>query len=244
MRLASLMALAALVTALAAAPHPASAQSIAYAVPGRTNVRAGPGTEYPVVARVHGGTELIVFGCLSDRAWCDIQVYDTRGWISSRRLEFVYAGSRVLVPDYYGYFDAPIISFNFGYWDRYYEDRPFYRRWRRHQPRFNEPGPATNWPGIEHPGGGHAYQGPPKGGGYQGPGPEGYLPPVTGGYEPPGVGGGNAYQGPPKGGGYQDPGPEGYQPPVTGGYEQPGVGGGGPGGPMPLGKCPPDIVCQ
>ena len=212
------MALVALVVATAAAPQAASAQSIAYAVPGSTNVRAGPGTQYPIVARVRGGTEILVFGCLSDRAWCDIQVYDTRGWISSRRLEFVYAGSRVLVPEYYTYFRAPIISFDFGYWDRYYDDRPFYRRWRRNRPPSFQPGDVTNWPGIEHPGG-PVYQRPPRGGGYE--------PPVTGGgvgaYEQPGVDGG-IYEQPGDGGGF--------------------AGGGGPGGEqMPGVACPPGVVC-
>ena len=202
MRPASLMALVALLAALAVAPQAAFAQSVAYSVPGTTNVRAGPGTQYPVVARVHGGTELIVYGCLSDRAWCDVQVYDTRGWISSRRLEFVYADSRVPVPDYYGYFDAPIISFNFGYWDRHYDDRPFHRRWRRdRQPDYQHPDDVTNYPGIEHPGGGvSVYQGPPQ---------DDYLPPVTGGYDQPSGG----YEQPSVGGGV-GPGPDEQMPQV------------------------------
>jgi len=215
MRPGSLIALVAFVAALTVAPQAASAQSIAYAVPGSTNVRAGPGTQYPVVARVRGGTELLVYGCLSGRAWCDVQVYRTRGWMSSRRLEFVYAGSRVLVPEYYSYFDAPIISFNFGYWDRHYDDRPFYRRWRRdrdHRPRYNDDGPnydgATNWPGIERPGG-QVYQDPPQV------------------FEQP--------QGPYDGG---------LQPPSVSDATPPNVGEGIPGQQMPQGVCPPDVVCQ
>lgn len=226
MRPASLMALAALVTALAAAPQSASAQSIAYSVPGTTNVRAGPSTQYPVVARVRGGVEILVFGCLSDRAWCDVQVYDTRGWMSSRRLEFVYAGSRVLVPEYYAYFSAPIVRFDFGYWDRYYEDRPFYRRWRRghRSPQLDDLGPGTNYPGIEGPGSG--------GGVYQDPGGGGYVPPNAGGGYAPGMGG----DAPPVAGG--------YEPPAAGGGYDGGSIGGGPGEQMPSGTCPPDIVCQ
>ena len=223
------MALVALAAALAVAPQAASAQSIAYAVPGSTNVRAGPGTQYPVVARVRGGTEIIVYGCLSDRAWCDIQVYRTRGWMSSRRLEFVYAGSRVLVPEYYSYFDAPVIRFDFGYWDRYYDDRPFYRRWRRdrdRRPHINTDPPygggTTNFPGIERPGG-QVYQTP------QG----GYEQPPQGAYDPQSPVG--AY----------DPG---QQLPPDGSYDAspPDVGGGTeqvPAGQMPE-VCPPDVVCQ
>jgi uncharacterized protein YraI len=142
MRTASLIALAALTMVLA--PRTATAQEIAYSVPGTTNVRAGPGVEYPVVARVRGGVEIYVYGCLSDRAWCDVRVFETRGWMSARRLEFVYGGSRVLVPEYYAYFGAPYISFDFGYWDRYYEDRPFYRKWRRHRPPRLDGPPMTD----------------------------------------------------------------------------------------------------
>jgi uncharacterized protein YraI len=225
MRPVSLMALIALGVALAASPHSASAQSVAYSVPGSTNVRAGPGTQYPVVARVRGGVEILVYGCLSDRAWCDVQVYETRGWMSSRRLEFVYGGSRVLVPEYYAYFGAPFISFDFGYWDRYYEDRPFYRRWRRHNrpPRFEEP-PM----GDPLPPGPPQYNAPnpPGDGAYQNPPPD-YQQPPSGGYEPPVLGGGPGDQ-PPSGG---------PQPPVIGGG---GFGDQVPGG---AGLCPPGVVC-
>ena len=174
------MALAALLAALAATPRPASAEMLAYSVPGTTNVRAGPGTQYPVVARVRGGLEIIVFGCLSDREWCDIQVYDVRGWMSARRLQFAYAGNYVPVQDYWGYFGAPIISFNFGYWDNYYFDRPWYRKWRRHnrpQHQWAEPDVVQNWPGPQGP-----VDRPPV---YQDPGPG--FDPGAGAFPGPGI---------------------------------------------------------
>ena len=230
MRPASLIAVSALLVALAAAPQPAAAQSIAYSVPGSTNVRAGPGTQFPVVARVRGGVRIVVFGCLTDRAWCDVQVYRTRGWMSSRRLEFVYAGSRVLVPDYYDYFDAPIIRFDFGYWDRNYDDRPFYRKWRRDRDRrdrpsvHNAPPPedATNFPGIERPPGEYEQNLPQAGnehppiGAYD----AGAEPPVSG-YDP----------------GQELPPDGGYDATPPSGAEQV------PGNMMPE-VCPPDVVCQ
>jgi uncharacterized protein YraI len=203
-----------------AAPRTASAQELAYSVPGSTNVRAGPGTQFPVVARVRGGVEIYVFGCLSDRAWCDVQVYETRGWMSSRRLEFVYGGSRVLVPEYYSYFDAPIISFNFGYWDRHYRHRPWYRDWRR-PPRDHGPpivGGGPGGPDIEGPGA-RIRPGPPLDW-------AGGAPDVPGAVMDPGgapeiVGGGRG-------------GPE-----IEGPGALPGTEGGAPGG-----VCPPDVVCQ
>ena len=114
-------------------PAVASAATTAYT--SRTvNMRAGPGTDYPVVTRIRDDSRLRVYGCVRDYRWCDASYRGIRGWVNSARLEFAYQGRRVLVPANYRYFDAPIISFNFGYWDRYYQDRPFFRersRWDR-----------------------------------------------------------------------------------------------------------------
>lgn len=128
MRARSVIAAVAFVAAVAL-PGIAAAQTVAYAVPGTTNVRAGPSTSYPVITQVRGGTPVEVFGCLSDYSWCDILVYGLRGWIYAPRLEFVYSGRRVLVPNYYAYFNVPIITFGFDYWRRFYRDRPWYDDW-------------------------------------------------------------------------------------------------------------------
>ena len=213
MKIKSMMVLAAFAIVVAAAPHPASAQAIAYAVPGTTNLRAGPGTQYPIIGKVRGGTEVYVYGCLANRSWCDILVGGIRGWIYSRRLEFVYAGRRVLVPRYYAYFGAPIIRFDFSYWDRYYWDRPWYRDWRPRwrirppdtPPGYNDDG-FTNWPGVEHPGqGGRLWR--PRGGG---PGGVETPPGAPGDFVgSPGVGGGGV-----TGGGGFTGGGTGYCPPL------------------------------
>jgi uncharacterized protein YraI len=97
------------------------------------NVRAGPDTDFPVVAQLAPGTPVYVDGCLSDYLWCDIDFGAGRGWINTRALQSYY-GSRV-VP-LYGYgatLGLPIVTFSlFNYWDRYYRDRPWYHdrpRW-------------------------------------------------------------------------------------------------------------------
>ena len=77
--------------------------------------RAGPGTQFSIIGRVRGGAEVDVLGCLADHLWCDVDVYGLRGWISSRRLAFSYAQRQVLLPDYYDYFNAPVIGFEFGF---------------------------------------------------------------------------------------------------------------------------------
>src|SRR5688572_29279810 len=174
-----------------AAPGLAAAYTTAYAASGVTNLRAGPGTEYPVIARVLGGSRVNVVGCLSSRSWCDVIVQDIRGWMSTTRLEFLYGGQLVYVPRYYSYFDVPVIGFDFGYWDRHYRDRSWYRdrwRWREHddRPVYIDPdqGPPEVAPGPE------VVEIDPEPGPYidpdTGPGPEFILPEQSGGIGPDG----------------------------------------------------------
>ncbi len=191
MRTRSLIAIAAFCAALVL-PGMAAAQSIAYASgDGYTNLRAGPSTRYQVIARLYPGTRVHVLGCLDTRAWCDVVVQDIRGWIYASRLEFVYAGRRVLVPDYYSYFGAPYVFFRFG------DDH----RRRRHRdddkPIFGHPGGGGPGPEYVAPVEGTAGVPPvdeslfghPGG---EGPGPE-QIAPMEGqteGVGPDGSGGG------------------------------------------------------
>ena len=155
MKARSLFAVAALCAALVL-PGGASAQSIAYALHdgSYTNLRAGPSTEYPIVARLYPGTRVDVLGCLDTRAWCDVIVQDIRGWIYARRLEFLYSGRRVLVPDYYSYFGAPFVIFRFG--DRDWRDHDRDRN-RYDKPIFGHPGGGGPGP-VDRPG----YDGSPS----------------------------------------------------------------------------------
>lgn len=134
----------------------AAAQSLAHVAPGTTNLRDGPGTRYPVVARVYGGTPVEVYGCLVDRSWCEVSVDEIVGWMAASRLQFVYAGRRVYVPDYYSHFRAPIIEFRIDRdrswrdrerWCRYYEDDPRCRRYKRRGETLPPPEPLA--PGRE-----------------------------------------------------------------------------------------------
>jgi uncharacterized protein YraI len=178
---ARLLIAAAVLSAALFAPAVAAAQStIAYATAeDYSNLRAGPGTRYEVIARVYPGSEVEVLGCLDARNWCEVWVQDIRGWMSASRLEFVYSGRRVPVPDYYSYFDPPSVIFNFGDYSRH-RDRD-----RRHgKRRFGHPGGGG--PGPEYNDGNAA--GPPEdsGFGHPGggrPGPEEIIPPsATRGY--------------------------------------------------------------
>lgn len=115
---------------LVAALAPSAAEAAAAArVTGDVNLRAGPSTSYPRILVVPEGARVTVHGCLQNRSWCDVEAFGERGWLSSRYISIFYQDRvyrtrpQVVVPG---------VTFGFGYWDRWYADRPFYRdrdRW-------------------------------------------------------------------------------------------------------------------
>jgi uncharacterized protein YraI len=113
-------------------------------------VRAGPNTQYPVVAQVGTGAPVEVFGCLDDWSWCDVGYSDLRGWVYGPYLNYVYYGSRVPLYTYAPSLGIPIVSFSIGsYWDRYYYGRPWYGRrdyWIQRAPPHTRPsGPPPRY---------------------------------------------------------------------------------------------------
>ena len=110
------------------------------------NLRAGPSTAYPPVNVVRGGEAVRVYGCLANRAWCDVDFYGQRGWMSSNYLAYVRDGRRYTGERVVGTIGAPVVTYSFGrYWDDHYRDRDFYRDRRRwdgiHGPRIFDRGP-------------------------------------------------------------------------------------------------------
>jgi hypothetical protein len=70
------------------APRPFNTRDLTYQQPGylivntdNQNLRSGDGPEYTVVAKVDGGTQLIVLGRNEARTWWFVQVDDIRGWV-------------------------------------------------------------------------------------------------------------------------------------------------------------------
>ena len=104
------------------------------------NMRAGPGTGFPVVDRIPGGAHVNIHGCLRGDAWCDVSFAGDRGWVSSDNLQYYYRNRYVYLPDYVDVIDVPVVPFVLGtYWANYYASRPFYHRrthwtnyWRSH----------------------------------------------------------------------------------------------------------------
>lgn len=96
---------------------------------GDVNMRAGPGSRYPVVTTIPGGREVFIHGCLSNWDWCDVSWRRTRGWVFSDYLEAMWRGRRVVFDEYRTFVDIPFVTFGFGYWDRWYRDRPWFDDW-------------------------------------------------------------------------------------------------------------------
>jgi uncharacterized protein YraI len=116
------------------APAAAMAASTAVATT-NVNLRAGPSTQYPVVNVVGSGDDVRVYGCLSNRSWCDVGYAGQRGWMSSNYLAYVEAGRRYTGTTVVTRIGVPVIGFSFGsYWDNHYKGRSFYHdrnRWDR-----------------------------------------------------------------------------------------------------------------
>lgn len=124
-------------------PVAASAQQ-AYAR-NTVNLRAGPATNYPVVAVIGAGQSFQVLGCTQGYGWCDVVMPDgLRGWVYSEAVDYAYQQQRVPLATYGAAIGVPIIGFAIGsYWGNNYRDRPFYddRRWWGGQP----PPPRDGW---------------------------------------------------------------------------------------------------
>lgn len=61
------------------------------------NVRAGPGTQNPVIGRVGAGQSVNVNGCLETGGWCSIATSQGEGWVSSGYLSG--GGTHVIIDD-------------------------------------------------------------------------------------------------------------------------------------------------
>lgn len=116
-------------TALLGAATAASAQE-AYTT-NDVSMRAGPGTRYPVVRMIPEDAVVYIHGCLRNWDWCDVSWRRSRGWVFSDYLEGLYRNRRIGFDEWRDYVDVPYVTFGFGYWDRYYRDRPWYGHWER-----------------------------------------------------------------------------------------------------------------
>ena len=109
------------------APGHSLAQSAPASVTANLNQRAGPDTRYPVVVVVPAGSQVTLFGCLSDYSWCDGDFRGNRGWMISRYLQVYYQNRYVTVADYARFVRFAVAAFDLNaYWSSYYRNFPFY----------------------------------------------------------------------------------------------------------------------
>jgi uncharacterized protein YraI len=125
------------------------------------NLRAGPGTEYPVILTVPADAPITILGCLPDYTWCDSVFENYRGWMSAVYLSGYSEGDYYLLRDYAPDLGYRRVTFNIdAYWDSYYRDEPFYgdrSRWA--EPReagwvddgvfYNRLSPHGSWTWIQ-----------------------------------------------------------------------------------------------
>lgn len=111
-------------------------------VTGNVNLRAGPDSSYPTVARLRAGEAVAIEGCVDGWSWCDVASGNDRGWVAGNFLQEEYRGQRVLIPEYGVQIGIPVVSFVFGtYWDNYYRNRSWYDKrehWSHVTPQYRQ----------------------------------------------------------------------------------------------------------
>ena len=148
--------LAALVLALVmAAPVGAAQTTIGYTTVD-LNLRAGPGTQYPILAVMPAGARVDIHGCTADYRWCDIDWRNYRGWAAGRYLQILRKNYRRPVVSFGIIIGIPFVGFNVDtYWNRHYRKFPFYRTLPDfHRPPVRQPRvepPHFTPPHEEHP---------------------------------------------------------------------------------------------
>jgi uncharacterized protein YraI len=132
-----MIAAATLTTIVAAAPA-AAADGLTRT---STTLRAGPGSDYPRIARIGSGGPIVVVGCLAGGAWCDVLAAGERGWMPGSTITLLHEGQRIRIADP-ARIGLPVLTFGMAdYWADHYRDRPWFADpddWRRH----GEPPPS------------------------------------------------------------------------------------------------------
>jgi len=159
--------MACIAATLAAAPMAASAQQPAYALDG-AEIYAGPGQDYPLVARLAPGVAVRVQGCLSDYTWCDVTFGGNRGWVYGGELGYAYQSRRVPIAEYGPRLALPVITFSLGnYWDHHYRGRTFYHERNDWERRWQDNRGGHEWHGNGYRGNEYRYENGHRGNEYR-----------------------------------------------------------------------------
>ncbi|CDX11807.1 conserved exported hypothetical protein [Mesorhizobium plurifarium] len=63
------------------------------------NVRAGPGSQYPVIGVLRAGQTATLNGCLQNSKWCTIAEAGGQGWVYSDYVTANFGGNRVVLTE-------------------------------------------------------------------------------------------------------------------------------------------------
>jgi uncharacterized protein YraI len=61
------------------------------------NVRAGPGSQYPVIGVLKAGQQATLSGCLQNGKWCSVAEAGGQGWVYSDYVSADFGGSNVVL---------------------------------------------------------------------------------------------------------------------------------------------------
>jgi uncharacterized protein YraI len=109
MRAKSLIAGVSALAAVIAAPSMAMALH-AVAVTD-LNMRAGPGSQYPIVTTIQSNGQVEILGCLEQGQWCQVNWQGNQGWAYSEYLAITETGEQIYVPQARSVLDIPIVAF-------------------------------------------------------------------------------------------------------------------------------------
>ncbi|MDP5219926.1 SH3 domain-containing protein [Ruegeria sp. 2205SS24-7] len=120
----------------------ASAQSQGFTTTS-VHMRAGPGTNYPVVATLPQDATIEISGCQVGYSWCDVSWNTARGWISNNYILVEEDGQKtVLNPVLAAALGIAIIEFSQSYWENHYQAYPWFAYWNHYyHPYHPVPGP-------------------------------------------------------------------------------------------------------
>ncbi|WP_173006152.1 SH3 domain-containing protein [Labrenzia sp. THAF82] len=129
----NIVAAGALMLAALAGVAPAIAATQSAVTVANLNMRAGPGTAFPVVhvLPVHAG--VTIYGCNAGTSWCDVGFGRERGWVSASYLHVVYGGRPVVVTaELVPFIGLTVVTFNQTYWNVHYHGRPWHGHWHQY----------------------------------------------------------------------------------------------------------------
>lgn len=127
MKFTYILAAAAVVLTVAAAPKAEAAYYDGYAA-AKLNVRAGPSGNYPIIGQIGRGAPLNVRGCVQGYKWCDVSTGGFRGWVAGKHIRADYRSRNDSVSVLGSLLGLNVVTYDErNYWGNYYYDRDFYR---------------------------------------------------------------------------------------------------------------------